>query len=90
VKLLCDLFHMNLEEVSLAEALRNAGQHVGHVHFADSNRRAVGFGHTDLAPVVQALREIGYAGAVSAEILPLPDSDAAAAQTMQAYRRFFG
>ena len=33
VKLLCDLFHMNLEERSLAEALRQAGDRVGHVHF---------------------------------------------------------
>lgn len=90
VKLLCDLFHMNLEEVSLAESLRAAGPCAGHVHFADSNRRAVGFGHTDMAPVVQALREIGYAGAISAEILPLPDSEAAATQTLKAYRNFFG
>lgn len=86
VKLLCDLFHMNLEEASLADALRAAGQRLGHVHFADSNRRAIGFGHTNIAPVAQALHDIGYAGYLSAEILPLPDSDAAARQTMEAYR----
>ena len=86
VKLLSDLFHMNIEEVSPAATLRSCGRHVGHVHFADSNRRAIGFGHTDAAPVIAALREIGYAGYLSGEILPLPDSEAAAAQTIQAIR----
>ena len=85
-KLLCDLFHMSIEEVCIAESLRAAGPHVGHVHFADSNRRAVGFGHTDMAPVVQALRDIGYTGYLAAEILPLPDSECAAKQTIAAFR----
>ena len=52
VKLLCDLFHMNIEEVSNAATLRACGRHVGHVHFADSNRQAIGFGHTDRKSVV--------------------------------------
>ncbi len=86
VKLLCDLFHMNIEETSNADALRACGRHVGHIHFADSNRRAIGFGHTDVAPVLAALKEIGYDGYLSGEILPLPDSEAAAAQTIQAFR----
>jgi len=86
VRLLCDLFHMNIEEVSAADALRACGSRVGHVHFADSNRRAVGFGHTDVTPVVAALKDIGFAGYLSGEILPLPDPEAAAAQTIKAIR----
>ncbi|HEX5220427.1 MAG TPA: sugar phosphate isomerase/epimerase family protein [Verrucomicrobiae bacterium] len=88
VKLLCDLFHMNIEEASLAEALRAAGPLVGHVHFADSNRQAVGWGHTDMKPVIAALREINYTGYLSAEVLPLPDSVVAARQTIESYRRW--
>lgn len=86
VKLLADLFHMNIEESSIPEAFLSAATRVGHVHFADSNRHAVGFGHTDIAPVIEALRRIGYAGYLSGEILPLPDSHAAAAQTARAFR----
>ena len=86
VKLLCDLFHMNIEEVSNAATLRACGRHVGHVHFADSNRQAIGFGHTETASVFAALKDIGYAGYLSGEILPLPDSEAAAKQTIQAIR----
>ena len=88
VRLLADLFHMNIEEASIAAALRDAGSLVGHVHFADSNRRAVGLGHTDIAPVIAALRAINYAGYLSAEIFPLPDADTAARQTIESFRRF--
>jgi len=87
VKLLADLYHMNIEEANLAAALHKAGPHIGHVHFADSNRRAAGLGHTDFASVVAALREGGYRGYLSAEVLPQPDSDAAALQTIETFRR---
>jgi len=88
VVLLADLFHMNIEEASIPDALRRAGRRVGHVHFADTNRRPVGLGHLDVPPIVDALREIGYTGFVSAESLPYPDPDAAAAQTMKAYKQY--
>jgi sugar phosphate isomerase/epimerase len=86
VKLLCDLFHMNIEEPDIAVALGEAGSLVGHVHFADSNRRAVGFGHTPMSPIIAALRRIGYEGYLSAEVLPLPDSGEAARQTFASFR----
>ena len=88
VKLLCDLFHMNIEEVDLASAIHSAGRRLGHVHFADSNRRAIGFGHLDVESIFAALREVRYEGWLSAEILPLPDSETAAAQTIRAFQQF--
>ena len=87
VRILADLFHMNIEETDVAQALREGGRHVGHIHFADSNRRAIGFGHTGIAPIIEALREIDYRGYLSAEILPFPDSDTAARQTIESFRR---
>jgi sugar phosphate isomerase/epimerase len=89
IVLLADLFHMNIEETDLASSLRAAGQHVGHVHYADSNRRAMGLGHTNPAPIVNTLKEIGYKGHLSAEILPLPDPKTAARQTMKSIRSVF-
>ena len=86
VRILADLFHMNIEEADAAAALREAGSLVGHVHFADSNRRAIGLGHTPLEPIVAALRDIDYAGYLSAEILPLPDAATAARQTIESFR----
>ena len=90
VRILADLYHMNIEETTLAGALIEAGSLVGHVHFADSNRRAIGFGHTDVAPIIAALRRIGYAGYLSAEIIPLPDDAAAARQTIASVRQALG
>jgi sugar phosphate isomerase/epimerase len=88
IVLLADLFHMNIEEASTAQALIEAGPHIGHVHWADSNRQAMGFGHTSTTSIVAALRQIGYQGYLSAEILPLPDAETAARQTLSSIRSF--
>ncbi len=86
VQLLADFFHMNIEEADIGDAIRNAGASIGHVHFADSNRMAIGFGHLDIAPAIGALRQIGYTGYLSAEVFSKPDANAAAAQTISAFR----
>ena len=90
VRLLADLFHMNIEEEDLPAAIRAAGAAIGHVHFVDSNRRPVGCGHLDVGPVVAALQEIGYDGYLSAEALPWPDSRSAATATIMAFRKHAG
>jgi sugar phosphate isomerase/epimerase len=85
VKILADLFHMSIEESSIADALRAAGPRLGHVHLADSNRRPAGLGHTDFGPIFQVLRDLRYDGYVSAEALPYPDSKSAAEQTLRVF-----
>lgn len=90
VRLLADLFHMNIEEVDIAAALETGGKWIGHVHFVDSNRRPVGDGHLNYGPIIAALRNIGYTGYLSAEAFPWPDSDAAAAQTIRGFRYWVG
>lgn len=89
VTLLADLFHMNIEEADLAEAIRQSGSAIGHVHFADSNRQAVGRGHTPMEPIARALAEIGYDGYASAEVFPIPDALTCARQTIESFRRCF-
>jgi len=83
---LADTFHMNIEEVSLAGALRQAGDKLGYVHFADSNRHAAGRGHIDFGELAAVLRSMGYSGYISAEILPLPDSRTAAELAIACFR----
>jgi len=87
IRLLADLFHMNIEEADIARGVRDGGRHIGHVHFVDPNRRPAGCGHIDYAPVAAALKELGYNGYASAEALPWPDPESAARQTIDAYRR---
>ena len=89
VRLLADLFHMNIEEVDIADALRSGGSHIGHVHFVDSNRRAAGMGHMAYEPIAAALAKIGYDGYVSAEVFALPTSQAAARQTIASFHKHF-
>lgn len=88
IKVLADLFHMNIEEADLEEAIIAGGDFVGHVHFADSNRQAVGFGHTMFGPVIAALRKIGYEGYLSAEVFPQPFPLIAAQQTIAAFHHY--
>jgi sugar phosphate isomerase/epimerase len=87
VRLLCDLFHMNIEEPLVTDALLQAAPVLGHIHFADSNRHAIGRGHTNLDAIAAMLRQIGYDGYLSAEVLPLPDPMEAARQTITSFRR---
>lgn len=86
VVLLADLFHMNIEESDIAQAIIAAGKHTGHVHFADSNRSAMGLGHTNTVPIIAALKKVGYTGYLSAEVFPHPDPDTCAAQEIKAIR----
>lgn len=90
VKLLPDLFHMNIEEEDVAQAFRDGKGFVGHIHFVDSTRKACGWGHTDFGPIVEALVETGYDGYVSAECFAIPTSEDAARQTAAAYKELFG
>lgn len=89
LRLLADLFHMNIEEADIGEAIRSAAGSIGHVHFVDSNRRAAGFGHMHHGPVARELIEAGFQGYASAEAFPLPDSQAAAEMTIQSFRKYF-
>ncbi len=89
IRLLADLFHMNIEEASLPDSIRWAGSLIGHVHFADSNRGPIGMGHTAITDVAQALIEIDYQGYISAEAFPWPTPDEAALQTIQSYKQYF-
>jgi len=88
--LLLDTFHVNIEEPSVTECFRQgmAAGRLWHVHLGDSNRLPPGQGHIDFAGVVATLREIGYRGYLSAELLPRPDPDAAAAATIRYMRQF--
>jgi D-psicose/D-tagatose/L-ribulose 3-epimerase len=74
VGILLDAYHMNIEEASPATALRQAGGKLGLYHAADSNRQAIGRGHTDFRAQLAALADIGYKGPIIMECTaPGPD-----------------
>lgn len=89
VKLLADLFHMNIEEIDIAKSLIDHAAHLGHIHLADSNRRPMGNGHTDMEAISNALKHIHYPYYISAEAFPWPNPLAAAQKTMETYQNYF-
>jgi sugar phosphate isomerase/epimerase len=50
-----DTFHMNIEQESTKLALLQYRDYIGHVHFADNNRRYPGAGMIDLESVLRSL-----------------------------------
>jgi D-psicose/D-tagatose/L-ribulose 3-epimerase len=74
VGVLLDAYHMNIEEADPCAAVAEAGTRLFLFHAADSNRQAVGRGHTDFPGLLRALRAISYDGAVIVECsAPGPD-----------------
>ncbi|MFZ4216041.1 TIM barrel protein, partial [Pantoea endophytica] len=58
---LLDTYHMNIEEDSLTDAIRQAGEWLGHFHVGENNRKLPGMNNTiDWPSVAGALHEIGY------------------------------
>lgn len=69
VRLMADLFHMNIEEADSAAAIDAAMPFVAHVHLADSNRLEPGQGHTDFAAPFAVLNKHNFTGACAIECL---------------------
>lgn len=67
VKVMLDTFHMNIEEDSFGAAIRNAGKDLGHFHVGECNRKVPGKGRIPWREISEALRDIGYDGAVVME-----------------------
>ena len=74
VKINLDIFHMNIDEKDLPEAIRKAGSLLVHMHCADSNREAPGRGHTDFQDIIAALHDIEFSGTMVFEPVP-PGAD---------------
>jgi D-psicose/D-tagatose/L-ribulose 3-epimerase len=67
LKVHLDTFHMNIEENSFAEAIEQAGEHLGHFHASGSHRGAPGNDTIDWEEVRDALYAIDYQGDVVIE-----------------------
>ncbi|MGA9347484.1 MAG: sugar phosphate isomerase/epimerase family protein [Anaerolineae bacterium] len=84
VKLHLDAFHMNIEDHDPAEAVRKAGDLLINMHISDSNRGAVGYGHTDFKAIIRVLKESDYQGILTMEPVP-PAPDAFMAISMEEF-----
>ena len=67
VGLLLDTYHLNIEEKSVGDAIRAAGDRLFHFHACENDRGTPGTGHVPWAEAFAALKEIGYDGQVVIE-----------------------
>jgi len=71
LKILYDVYHMQLNEGSLCDTIRAYGNQFGHVHVADApGRHEPGTGEIRYDAVFAALEEIGYQGLIGYELFP--------------------
>ena len=57
-----DVYHMNIEEGSIPDALRAAGARIKHFHLNETNHCLHGMGHADYQEIFRILKGIGYDG----------------------------
>ena len=77
------VFRAQREAICFKTRLRDART----ISLADSNREAIGRGHTNVRSAIAALRSIDYQGYLSAEVFPRPDSLVAAQSSIDSFRR---
>lgn len=62
-----DTCHGNMEELSMAQSIRNAGPYIRHVHISENTRGIPGTGCAVTKDVFKALRDIDYDGWLTIE-----------------------
>ena len=71
LKVLYDVYHMQLNEGRLCDNIRAYGDQFGHIHVADApGRHEPGTGEINYANVLACLEETGYTGLIGFELMP--------------------
>lgn len=71
LKVLYDVYHMQLNEGSLCGSIRSYGDQFGHIHVADApGRHEPGTGEINYPNVLACLEDTGYTGLVGFELIP--------------------
>jgi sugar phosphate isomerase/epimerase len=63
-----DTFHLNIEELSVLEAIAAHGSRIRHFHLCETNGGPLGTGHLDFPAVLSALDQTGYDRFVSVKV----------------------
>ena len=85
LKVLYDVYHMQLNEGSLCDNIRAYGDQFGHIHVADApGRHEPGTGEINYHNVFACLEEIGYTGRIGFELMPKTDT-ATAVKAIMSY-----
>lgn len=88
-KLMMDVFHLNIEEKDIYEAIRRYQPFNIHVHLADNNRRYPGHCGLDFEKIIKTFKECGYEGNFSTEIFQIPNQEVAAQEAIRHLKPIF-
>ncbi|MCD8218530.1 MAG: TIM barrel protein [Clostridiales bacterium] len=84
LKLLYDVYHMQLNEGCICDTICNYGDQFGHIHVADApGRHEPGTGEINYKKVIRCLEEVGYTGYIGYELFPLKDTKTAVKAIME-------
>ena len=85
LKLLYDVYHMQLNEGSISDTLSQYIDQIGHIHVADApGRHEPGTGEINYPNVFAHLRQLGYKGLIGFELFPKTDTRTAVRAITQA------
>jgi sugar phosphate isomerase/epimerase len=82
-----DVKAMSTEDTPIPQIIRRHAKWMVHFHANDANRRGPGMGDVDFVPILQALREAGYAGWISVEVFDYAPGVESLARDSIAYLR---
>lgn len=85
-----DTIHMNIEDPSLTQPIRDCGADLRHVHLCESNGGLFGSGNIDFASVLRVLDGIGYGRFASVKIYRNATHREAARSSIEHLRRLGG
>jgi hydroxypyruvate isomerase len=87
VRILLDIYHAQVEEGNIVQAIRDFRRFIGHIHVADvPGRHEPGTGEINYTHVASVLRETGYQGTVGLEASPLYNDT----EALHRFREVFG
>ena len=84
LRLLYDVYHMQINEGCICDTISNYGKWFGHIHVADApGRHEPGTGEINYKKVLKHLEDCGYSGFIGYELFPLKDTAQAVKQIMK-------
>lgn len=86
IKLLCDVYHVQIQEGNVIQTIRDYYDFIGNIHVADvPGRHEPGTGEINYREIARILRELNYEGVIGLEAFPQNDD----AQAMARFRDTF-
>ena len=86
MKILYDMYHMQIMEGDIIDTLKKYMDVIGYIHIADvPGRHEPGTGEINYSNVIQALKDLNYEHEIGFELFPLDTSEKA----VQAIHRLF-